>query len=1084
MANASQEEAQVYDFLDKKVYCFSDLEGVIPAVTQKTPAPCKLVCKILTDSGITDDEGFIFSGDLIDNGPSSIRLLQRMLDLKNAHPKSIILAAGNRDVNKLRFADELFITKKDGNLPWNDKSTLKDLLESYSSETYEFKYAASELKGVFEGTKEPGWSKLTDADFTRIFCDSSIPDRVKNIYKDTMGAGPYPEKYWPIEGKALFGNLFPAENDKQLFLLALLNMVMSIIWPENVLPEYFNSYNGLYVKYLQQTHIIAVFKHQNRYGFVSHGGVPIEGDQFVLPDAFGYKSSNSSRKSILTKIAGINKGASDQYTKFTSNNVNLLREDADVVKLFRMTANVGEVDYKETLKASSTLSPVVSMSSIASKGPKAIQDNEILNNANATNTGLNANATNTGLNANATRLNARLKSRLNAEEGFKLPQEKKHFFNIFGHQPSGYVPEVGMIGTNIFHVDLDISKAELAPDDRLKSESMAVLVLNDKPVTNVTKGYSIANNDKVIYGNVMYGTFKHGENIFTYQTSIDVYAKQEYGVLVTGFDNKQYLTYANGFTKEVVPAPNSVTNSASYNRNANTLVSSERKTLIVTTGDTSDADGFISVALYAKTGANLLFIINIPSPYNPNNKKGEESCPKKPAMSDKGACDKFNSDYKNAFGKGFNYCRDSNDAIKHVKMCQHFVQKIWDENKPKGSNGQLFFYFSTSQDTIVKSQVMSQNASATSQVGSQNAAFQDPNTFFYNDINPFGHLLSDDLLVYDYNALNIDGYTLNTSLPQIDESTYVYVDMNGSCAFYNEHNFVKNVLGKVKGLFIMGGIDAFEPTFTLNLPFLNRVPIATMNQVYAPGKAGNLIKDCVTSGVQLYFVSNNEVNKNGSYGKYEEKRAPAGVKKITKDMGDTVKYIMNHYYSSGIKDCKMFDPMTSLALIDKMKGRVSNVNATAANVNATAANVNATAANAANAIIEVPSVTTCSFGTKLNFERKMVQRSSQPIEYKQCKLLYDPNYGTTLLIERQLTGISKSSSLDFYKYMKEQYKQGNIYDSTVTGLNQTSTQAGGKKGSYSSRTLKELQSVAKKRGVVYSGLKKGDLIRKLREGKK
>jgi len=47
-------------------------------------------------------------------------------------------------------------------------------------------------------------------------------------------------------------------------------------------------------------------------------------------------------------------------------------------------------------------------------------------------------------------------------------------------------------------------------------------------------------------------------------------------------------------------------------------------------------------------------------------------------------------------------------------------------------------------------------------------------------------------------------------------------------------------------------------------------------------------------------------------------------------------------------------------------------------------------------------------------------------------------------------------------------------------------QGGGKKGkkSYSSRTLKELQVTAKKRGVVYSGLNKADLIEKLRKGKK
>jgi hypothetical protein len=42
----------------------------------------------------------------------------------------------------------------------------------------------------------------------------------------------------------------------------------------------------------------------------------------------------------------------------------------------------------------------------------------------------------------------------------------------------------------------------------------------------------------------------------------------------------------------------------------------------------------------------------------------------------------------------------------------------------------------------------------------------------------------------------------------------------------------------------------------------------------------------------------------------------------------------------------------------------------------------------------------------------------------------------------------------------------------------------GRKGSYSSRTLKELQLIAKKRGVVYSRLNKKDLIDNLKKRKK
>ena len=44
--------------------------------------------------------------------------------------------------------------------------------------------------------------------------------------------------------------------------------------------------------------------------------------------------------------------------------------------------------------------------------------------------------------------------------------------------------------------------------------------------------------------------------------------------------------------------------------------------LIISTGDASDADGFLAIALYARTGADLLFIMNLPATYDPKRVDG------------------------------------------------------------------------------------------------------------------------------------------------------------------------------------------------------------------------------------------------------------------------------------------------------------------------------------------------------------------------------------------------------------------------------------------------------------------------------
>ncbi len=56
---------------------------------------------------VAEDAVFVFGGDAIDRGPAGRKLVATLLAAKRAQPASVVLLAGNRDINKLRLVREL-----------------------------------------------------------------------------------------------------------------------------------------------------------------------------------------------------------------------------------------------------------------------------------------------------------------------------------------------------------------------------------------------------------------------------------------------------------------------------------------------------------------------------------------------------------------------------------------------------------------------------------------------------------------------------------------------------------------------------------------------------------------------------------------------------------------------------------------------------------------------------------------------------------------------------------------------------------------------------------------------------------------
>lgn len=377
------------------IYIFSDLEGNMP----------KGISDILYKN---KDDTIVFTGDLIDRGEFSIRNLLTMIELKEKKDNKLKLICGNRDLNKIRLAQEFWVNEI-AELLLVGKSfkeivnTINEIKFAFNSEDLE---TAINIPGIAGGKN-----------MENIFNDK---DRIQNIYKETLGAGKQVELF-RIELKKLF-KINLKDDTKLQIAIATINMVMGLIWPSKLHND-FEKYNGLYIRYLQQCKIIDIFNNKKMLIVVSHSGIPFMNDEFTIPNDIG----NTSVKNI--NINNINNNLNKFLKIFNfKKNIELLkiRNMYEFKKYIAMSAKCDKIEINDN-KLNSGLSPIVSYNKISKQDP------------------YNFHIMEKGLD--------------------KLFQDSKYttIFNVFGHQPVGVLPEIGKVINNnktTWHVCLDISKAE------------------------------------------------------------------------------------------------------------------------------------------------------------------------------------------------------------------------------------------------------------------------------------------------------------------------------------------------------------------------------------------------------------------------------------------------------------------------------------------------------------------------------------------------------------------------------------------------------------------------------------------------
>lgn len=472
-ANAAN--AGIYTFTNdtevtngNEVYFFSDLEGNMPdgiknLMFNENDKPLSLGNKVI-----------VFTGDLIDRGEYSIRNLKRMIALKKANPKNVILICGNRDTNKIRMYPECHIQAiEEQILNGKDKDfdAILGILQGIPDDASIF---TNNLNAIREIIDIKGINGPTDVRpvFTEIYSDDI--SRIAKMYSNTLGS-PKQIEFFALEFGVLFEKGFGKYNTLLKFI-AMMNMVMGKVWDDNVLPDILVPYNGLYIKYLQQCHIMASITVGTKLCIVSHAGIPYDETlkTFYIPTEIGVVPTPQDidvviqNKGTLTYNGDVGQGKKgvrkDDVSHFYSfNNIQKLNSSFTTFLNDIEKGNTGYTDlvYKRYVAMSANCDDKVPPYTAYASPIVSQKDLEGVKN-------------NKGLDLDKFRYGS-----------------ITHIYNIFGHQPSGLLPYISRNskGTS-YHIDLDISRAE----NPIISNKDSYVYLRITKDTDMLFGKTVLNN--------------------------------------------------------------------------------------------------------------------------------------------------------------------------------------------------------------------------------------------------------------------------------------------------------------------------------------------------------------------------------------------------------------------------------------------------------------------------------------------------------------------------------------------------------------------------------------------------------------
>lgn len=394
----------------------------------------------------------------------------------------------------------------------------------------------------------------------------------------------------------------------------------------------------------------------------------------------------------------------------------------------------------------------------------------------------------------------------------------------------------------------------------------------------------------------------------------------------------------------------------------------KKQNLIITTGDASDFDGFMALPLYYKAAmdnnADVVFIMNYPAYLlDKHNKIGEYH------MGDNDTIYGQKNDEKEV-GKGYTY--GLYEFLMNRKTDELKKEFLEDEKKTN-----FLTNFQNVKETymncidnmvwIIVNSIWKWCEQINYPTNTTNTKPKPKIIYVFdhkaiNTINPFSvKSIKDELEVYDFKKTSF--FTIEDQSPTIEHFTnikdfytsavplysHIYIDMNGSMAWFKEQGNEKSFISKIKRCYVMGGIldNSVVDTMSAVPGVLNRLSSATMNQLYAPECTKRFFN---ALGDKLLFITNNEinawVNKEGNkwskkYNEDEQKNTELKdthyniFKKAMQDRllipSDTYDQKLGHsivkdfksYYYNRPADRKPFDVISALYLCNDLYNNIT-----------------------------------------------------------------------------------------------------------------------------------------------------------------
>ena len=285
----------------------------------------------------------------------------------------------------------------------------------------------------------------------------------------------------------------------------------------------------------------------------------------------------------------------------------------------------------------------------------------------------------------------------------------------------------------------------------------------------------------------------------------------------------------------------------------------EPRKLIISTGDVSDVDGFMALAEYARTGADVLFVMNYPAYVGVRSEDVDKDYAEKNP------------------GKGYRY--SASEVLKSSKLPKPLPEKyvkFLEAYDAEDGSGRI-----SDNERVKRAMTDLAFAMAVGVWSEAGKADSKGRFFFYiggvNAINPFSETaIKNEVLVYSgiversvapLKAVQGLVYDHAGEETRFDLNAYsdIYMDFNGSLAFWNEGWEAQ--LGaacaqkSVRGVFIMGGVYAeAEPVTMPSIPgVLNRFSSATMNQLYHPACSAAFFAFLAQRKIEAFVITNNVV---------------------------------------------------------------------------------------------------------------------------------------------------------------------------------------------------------------------------------